>query len=62
MQDPWCSFILLNNFCQTFHGHTGIAAPPLPWGRGTQAVAAISGSWFRKKSAASGSNFQAEEV
>lgn len=37
----------------------GIVDSALLWAE-TQAVTAISGSWFKKKNAASESNFQAE--
>lgn len=38
----------------------GYCGSSTPWGRETQAVAAICGSGFGKKSAVSGSDFQAE--
>lgn len=52
---PWLSRVN----CPTWHS-MDIVDPALPWGRGAQAVAVIHGSWCRKKSTASGSNFQEE--
>lgn len=45
--------------CPTWHS-VDIVDPALPWGRQTQAVDVIGGSWCRKKSTASGSKFQEE--
>lgn len=45
--------------CPTWHS-MDIVDPVLPWGTGAQAEAVVHQSWCRKKSTASGSNFQEE--